>query len=100
MFLLTTERFDLTVLILVMCLGNLQSSMYSEILNRIYSLILSSTDTTCHKDVITKEGTFGFCVISSSELIAFEALTDIEYSYDFRSIIKSLIVFLKFFGVE
>ena len=66
----------------------------------IYSLMLSSTDTTCHNDVLTKEGMFGFCVMSSRELIVFAALTDIEYSSDFRSNIKSLIVFLKFFGVE
>ena len=66
----------------------------------IYSLMLSSTDTTCHNDVLTKEGMFGFCVMSSNELIAFAALTEIEYSSDLRSIIRSFIVFLKFFGVE
>ena len=62
--------------------------------------MLSSIDTTCHSDVLTKDGMFGFCVMSSSALIAFAALTEIEYSSDFRSFIKSVIVFLKFFGVE
>ena len=66
----------------------------------IYSLILSSTDTACHSAVRTKEGTFGSCVMSSRELIALAALTEIEYSSDFSSVIRSVIVFLKFFGVE
>jgi hypothetical protein len=66
----------------------------------IYSLMLSSVDTTCHSDVLTKEGMFGFCVMSSNALMEFAALTAIEYSSDLRSFIKSLIVFLKFFGVE
>ena len=57
--------------------------------------MLSSTDTTCHSDVLTKDGMLGFCVMSSSELIALAALTEIEYSSDLRSIINSLIVFFK-----
>ena len=61
----------------------------------IYSIMLSSTDTACHNEVLTKEGTFGSCVISSSELIAFAALTETEYSSDFNSSIRSVIVFLK-----
>ena len=52
----------------------------------IYSLILSSVDTTCHSDVLTKDGMFGFCVMSSSALIAFAALTDIEYSSNYAHI--------------
>ena len=44
--------------------------------------MLSSTDTTCHSDVLTKDGMLGFCVMSSSELIALAALTEIEYSSD------------------
>ena len=67
---------------------------------RIYSLMLSSTDTACHNDVRTKDGTFGSCVISSSELMAFDALTAIEYSVEFNPVIRSAIVFLKFLGVN
>ena len=83
-----------------MCLGNLRFSILTEITNRIYSLMLSSTETTCHSDVLTNDGTFGSCVISSRELIAFAALTEIECSSNFKSLIYSLIVFLKFLGVE
>ena len=100
MFVQITERLDLTVLISVMCLDILQVSMFTLDPTEIYSLMLSSIDTTCHSDVLTKDGMFGFCVMSSSALIAFAALTEIEYSSDFRSFIKSVIVFLKFFGVE
>ena len=62
--------------------------------------MLSSTDTTCHSDVLTKDGMLGFCVMSSSELIALAALTEIEYSSDLRSMIKSLIVFYCFHQQE
>ena len=62
--------------------------------------MLSSTETACHSEVRTKEGTFGSCVISSRALIALAALTDIEYSSDYNSVISSVIVFLKFLGVE
>ena len=66
----------------------------------IYSLMLSSTDTACHSDVLTKDGTFASCVISSNELIVLAALTEMEFSSDFRSLSMSRILFLKFLGVE
>ena len=62
--------------------------------------MLSKTDTACHNVVLTNDGTFGSCVMSSKLLIALAALTDIEYSLSCNSTIKSEIVFLKFFGVE